>query len=86
MADMQGIRTERLEPTDREGVRIRAWLGDLSVTVPWDDAFDAEQNETLAILALLEKMGVRAPAAPPFPPAPPASAPKPRSRRARRKR
>jgi hypothetical protein len=67
---MQGIKTERLEPTDREGVRIRAWLGDVSVTVSWDDNFDAEQNDTLAILTLLEKLGVRAPAAPAIPPGP----------------
>lgn len=55
----QAIITKYLPPTNSRGARVKAKCYAGSVTIPWDDALDVDDNHTAAAVALCKKLGWR---------------------------
>lgn len=52
----QAIVTKYLGPTNFRGARVRATARAGSVTIPWDDAFDVNENHSFAAQRLADKL------------------------------
>lgn len=52
---MQAIVTKYIGPTNFRGARVKARTETHTVTIPWDDALDVEQNHAAAAAALAFK-------------------------------
>jgi hypothetical protein len=54
---MQAIVTKYLGPTNSRGARVKATCQAGSLTLPWDDALDVEENHDKVALAFARKLG-----------------------------